>query len=46
MARLTLACEHLSGGTLVFVGGEVDARNAARLKVHLDQVRRRRGEPL
>jgi anti-anti-sigma factor len=43
---LSLTCQYLPGGTVVWVTGEVDATNSARLLASLDQVHPRPQEPL
>jgi anti-anti-sigma factor len=43
---LSLTCQYLPGGTVLWVAGEVDATNSARLLASLDQAHPRPREPL
>jgi anti-anti-sigma factor len=43
---LSLTCQYLPGGTVIWVAGEVDATNSARLLASLDQAHPRPQEPL
>ncbi|MDP9841708.1 STAS domain-containing protein [Streptosporangium lutulentum] len=46
MTPLSLTSQYLPGGTVVWVTGEVDATNSARLLTSLDQAHPRPQEPL
>jgi anti-sigma B factor antagonist len=43
---LSLTCQYLPGGTVLWVAGEVDATNSARLLASLDQAHPHAQEPL
>ncbi|MCP2347746.1 STAS domain-containing protein [Nonomuraea roseoviolacea] len=46
MPRLTFACQHLPGATVITVGGEIDSANAARVESFIAESRRRPGDHL